>query len=207
MHHKQHFQMRSSHLSRQIIIYKITRPFLLPMFLTQSSLLQQRIWNHSGAAPFSQAVRTAGNYCTVQLIPKKFGVPSEQWNNRFHLLTPALRHNLVPPPCWGRSPAPAQQFLTSAAFQMLREFWDTSPRLPDPPEKAGLGAWEAVEIIHQHFREPFGLLFLLQREVPRRGSTHLPLVRKERGRPILLGSRLPVGFSPRFNSRKCFRKY
>lgn len=38
--------------------------------------------------------------------------------------------------------------------------------------------------MHQHFH--FGLLFLLEGML-RRGCTHLPQVRKERGRPILLG--------------------
>lgn len=78
------------------------------------------------------------------------------------------------------------------------EFQDTSWRLPDPPEKGG-------GITHQHLH--FGLLFLLQREVLRRECTHLPQGRKERGRLILLVFRFPVGFSARFNPRKCFRKY
>lgn len=114
-----------------------------------------------------------------------------------------LSYNLVPPPSRGRSPAPAQQFLTSAAFQMLREFsLGHSLEAPGSSRKR-----QGRGIIHQHFQESFGLLFLLQREVLRWGSTHLPQVRKKRGRPISLGSRLPTGFSPRFNSRKCFRKY
>lgn len=82
---------------------------------------------------------TAGSSSTVQSgIPKdaipKDGVQSEQ-QNRFHLLAPALSHSFVPRPSQGRSPAPAQQFMTSAAFQVPREFWNSSWRLLGPPTK------------------------------------------------------------------------
>lgn len=72
-----------------------------------------------------------------------------------------------------------QQFMTSAAFQgVLRHILEA-------PGSSRERLWR--EIIHQHFH--YGLL--LQRGVLGRGCTHLPQVRKEGGRPILLGSGFP----------------
>lgn len=167
----------------------------------RSSLLQQcsweRLWNSLACWGVQQEATRSCNGCRRRM--PAHGVDSEQ-HNRFHLPphTSSPSWNPLPPP-QGKPPLYQPRPFMTAGYQVLLGGISLSYTSWSPRKKAG-----KKYITPTLSRIPKVFVSLTKGSADLRWcSTPLPQFSKETGSQAgWFVSRLPVGFSPRFSSRK-----